>query len=254
MLAEGFGEGEDQDMKNMLIGVAVGTLIGIGVVGLPAQAGPATLGSITVTGSGSMTLNRDQATTNLSVSYLAPTAKDAMAQATTGYNTVRAAIIGAGVKTTDLTTSGISLYPEYDYNVLGKTGSPVLKGYRASLSINVVSTVPLAATVLDTAVQIGGDALQIGGVSFDVANPAGVTDTSRARAVADAKLKAKDYARALGERLGRATKVIETQAAVPVPIYYAKATAAGAMDSSVNMDPGTQKVTSSVTITFELLG
>lgn len=241
-------------MKKMFIGVAVGTLIGIGIVGMPAQAGPSVVGSITVTGSGSMTLNRDQATTNLSVSYLASTAKDAMAQATATYNAVRAAIIDAGVKAENLTTNGVSLYPEYDYNVVGKTGSPVLRGYRANLSMNVVSTVPLAATVLDTAVRVGGDAVQIGGVSFDVANPDAVTDTSRARAVANAKLKARDYADALGERLGRATKVVETQAAVPVPIYYARAAAAGGVNTAVDMDPGTQKATSSVTITFELLG
>lgn len=241
-------------MKKMFIGVAVGTLIGIGIVGMPAQAGPSVVGSITVTGSGSMTLNRDQATTNLAVSYLAPMAKDAMAQATATYNTVRAAIIDAGVKAENLTTNGVSLYPEYDYNVDGKTGSPVLRGYRANLSMNVVSTVPLAATVLDTAVRVGGDAVQIGGVSFDVAHPDAVTDTSRARAVANAKLKAKDYADALGERLGRATKVVETQAAVPVPIYYARAASAGGVNTTVDMDPGTQKATSSVTITFELLG
>lgn len=238
-------------MKKMFIGAAVGALIGLSFVGAPAQAGSAVLGSITVSGSGSMTLTRDQATTNLSVSYLAPTAKEAMAQATASYNSVRAAIIAAGVKAENLTTSGVSLYPEYDYNVTGKTGTPVLRGYRATLSINVVSTVPLAATVLDTAVGIGGDAVQIGGVSFDVAHPEAVSDTSRARAVANAKVKAKDYAEALGEKLGRATKVVETQAAVPVPIYYAKA--AAGVNSTVDMDPGTQKVTSSVTITFELL-
>ncbi len=241
-------------MKKMFIGVAVGTLIGIGIVGMPAEAGPSVVGSITVTGTGSMKLNRDQATTSLSVSYLASTAKDAMAQATDTYNTVRAAILAAGVKAENLTTTGVSLYPEYDYNVVGKTGSPVLKGYRANLSISVVSTVPLAASVLDTAVRIGGDAVQIGGVSFDVANPDAVTDTSRTRAVANAKLKARNYADALGEKLGRATKVVETQAAVPVPIYYTRAASSGAVNTTVDMDPGTQKATSSVTITFELLG
>ena len=239
-------------MKKALIGLAVGTLIGINLIGLPSQAGPATVGTITVTGSGTMTLKRDQATTNLSISNLGPTAKQAMASATSTFNTVRAAIIAAGVKADNLTTSGISLYPEYDY--ADKTG-PVLKGYRASMSLNVVTTVPLAATVLDTAVTVGGDALQIGGVSFDVADVEAVADTSRVRAVANAKLKAKDYAEALGEHLGRATKVVETQAAVPVPIYWAKASAAsGAVNSVVDMDPGTQKVTSNVTVTFELLG
>ena len=240
-------------MKKSLIGLAIAALLGAGAIAVttaPAEAGNAVVGSITVTGNGSMTLKRDQATTSLSVSVLKATAKEAMGLATTTYNGLRKAIIDAGVKTDNVTTSGISLYPEYEY--IDKSG-PQLKGYRATLSMSVVTTVPLAATVLDTAVAVGGDAVQIGGVSFDVANPDAVTDTSRVRAIASAKMKAADYADALGEKLGRATKVVENGSATPTPIYYAKASAAMA-DAAVEMDPGTQKVTSNVTVTFELLG
>ena len=246
-------EGEYADMKKSLIGLAIAALLSAGAVSVvtaPAEAGNAVIGSVTVTGTGSMTLKRDQATTSLSVTYLAKTAKEALASATATYNMLRKAIVDAGVKTDNITTGGISLYPEYEY--IDKVGSQ-LKGYRATLSMSVVTTVPLAATVLDTAVSVGGDAVQIGGVSFDVANPDAVTDTSRVRAIASAKMKAQDYAEALGEKLGRATKVVENGSATPTPIYYAKAAVAAA-DSAVEMDPGTQKVTSNVTVTFELLG
>lgn len=240
-------------MKKSLIALATAALVATGAIALtqgPASAGNAVVGTVTVNGSGSMTLKRDQATTSLSIWYVSPTAKEAMASATSTYNATRKAVLGLGVKTDDITTSGIALYPEYTYS---DKGSPTLTGYRATLSMNIVSTVSLAASVLDVAVATGGDNVQVGGVSFDVANPDAATDTTRVKAVQNAKMKAQDYAEALGEKLGRATRIVETGAATPTPIYMAKATAGVAADS-IAMDPGTQKVTSTVTVTFELLG
>ena len=238
-------------MKKSLIALAIAGLIAVGVVSGPAEAGPASVGSITVTGNGSMTLKRDQATTSLSVTALADKAVDAMANATASYNAVRKAILDLGLKADNLTTTGISLYPEWDYSGTYNGGKPVLNGYRAYLSVQVTSSVPNSAKVLDVAMTTGGDAVSIGGISFDVADPEAVSDTSRVRAVANARAKAKDYAEALGQHVGRAVKIVETGAAIPSPIYASMTKADGA--GVVDVDPGTQKVTSSVSITFELL-
>jgi uncharacterized protein YggE len=239
-------------MKKALIGLVMAGLIGIGVMTAPVEAGPSSVGTITVTGSGSMTLKRDQASTNLSVTALAPKAADAMTQATSSYNAVRRAILDLGIKADALTTTGISLYPEWDYSPTANGGKPELRGYRAYLSVQVTSTVLNSAKVLDVAMATGGDAVSIGGISFDVADPESVSDASRVRAVTNAKAKAKDYAEALGQHVGRALKIVETGAAVPSPIYASmtKNEAAGAV---IDVDPGTQKVTSSVSITFALL-
>ena len=227
-------------------------LLTLGAVSTPADAGTAKVGAITVTGSGSTSVQRDRATTSLSVSVLASTAKDAMAQASSTYTTLRNAILGVGVKAADLTTSGVSLAPEYDYPA--PSGSPVLRGYRATIGVSVVSDITTAAAVLDTAVTAGGDAVQIGGVSLDVADPTAVAGTARTKAVADAKQRAADYAKALGERVGRATKVVETASGIPTPIFYGATRLGVAAADAITIDPGTQKVTASVSVTFELLG
>jgi uncharacterized protein YggE len=224
-------------MKKSLIALAIAGLIGIGVVSTPAEAGSASVGSIT---------------TSLSVTALADKAVDAMAQATTSYNAVRKAVLDLGLKADNLTTTGISLYPEWDYSPTYNGGKAVLKGYRAYLSVQVTSSVLNSAKVLDVAMTTGGDAVSIGGISFDVADPEAVSDTSRVRAVANAKAKAKDYAEALGQHVGRAIKIVETGAAIPSPIYASMSKADSAA-GVVEVDPGTQKVTSSVSITFELL-
>ncbi len=241
-------------MKKSLIALAATALLGVGLAATtssPATATASSTGTITVTGSGSATVKRDQATTSLSVSYLAGTAKQAMSQATATYNAVRAAILDAGVKADNLSTSGINLYPQYEWS--SKENTSVLTGYRATVSVSVVSTVALAASVLDVAVSTGGDAVSIGGISFDTANPDAATDATRVKAVQNAKAKAKDYAEALGQSVGKAVKIVETSAAVPVPVYTMAKAAADSV-GAVNVDPGTQKVTSTVTVTFELLG
>jgi len=138
-------------MKKSLAALAIAGLIGFGVLSAPAEAGSASVGTITVTGSGSMTLKRDQATTNLSVTALADKAADAMSRATVTYNTVRKAILDLGIKADALTTSGISLYPEWDYSPTYNGGKAILKGYRVYMSVQVTTTVANSAKVLEFA-------------------------------------------------------------------------------------------------------
>lgn len=240
-----------ETMKKTLIALAAAALVAVGIINTPAQAGPSSVGTITVTGTGSVTLKRDQATTNIAVSLSADRAADAMSRATATYNAVRKAILELGIKADDLTTTGISLYPEWDYTPTQHGGKPVITGYRATISVQVTTTVLNAAKALDVATSVGGDAVSVNGLSFDVADPDAITDASRVRAVTNAKAKAKDYAEALGQRVGRAIKIVETGAAMPTPIYAPTTKGEAAV---VDLDPGTQKVSSSVTITFELLG
>lgn len=229
--------------KLALLTAAALTVIGLSAA--PAQA--ATTAQIVVSGTGQVSVKRDQATTILTVSVTESTAKAALNSATLKFNTVRAAVIAVGAKPEELTTTGLSLYPEYDYST-GK--APTIIGYRASISLSVVTTVALAPTVVDQAVEAGGDALSLNGISFDTANPDASTATARTRAVAAAKSKAAAYAKLLGMKLGKAIKVVETSAPTPTPIYSSADKVAA---SGIVLDPGTAKVTVSVEVTFRLV-
>lgn len=225
------------------------TVVGLSTVPAEAattkSAAPQT--QISVSGTGQVSVKRDQATTTLSVAVSDTTAKAAMAGATRNFNTVRAAIIAAGAKEDDLTTTGLSLYPEYDYSS-GKT--PSIISYRASVSLSVVTAVNLAATIVDTAVETGGDTVSINGISFDTANADAAAATARSRAVAAAKAKALAYAKEFGMKVGKVVKITETSAPIPSPIY---AGADKVMASSVTLDPGSAKVSVSIEVTFNLV-
>lgn len=238
--------GQSDPMKKPLIAIAAAVLAFTSLAAVPAQAADAA--RLTVTGVGTVSVKRDQATTTFSVWASAATAKESMATATRTFNTVRAAIIAAGAKEDNLTTTGLSLYPEYDYSNGSKA---VLTGYRASISLSVETAVNLAATIVDTAVETGGDAVTIGGISFEAANVDAASVTSRSRAVAAAKAKAAAYAKELGAKLGKVVKVVEMSAPNPTPIYATADKALAA--SSIALDPGTTKVSTTVEVTFALL-
>ena len=204
-------------------------------------------GKVTVTGSGFVELTRDRATMSIGVSVLKPTAKAAMAEAESTYAEVRAALLGVGAKAEDLTTSGISLYPEYDYwNYEGR--KPLLLGYRAQISVSVETTIEVAAKIFDAAVTAGGDAVTLSGISFDVTGKAAANDQSRKRAIADARAKAALYADGLDMELGDALKVVEVSSTQPVPVMpdYNKG------EGELPIDPGKARTTTVVEVTFEI--
>lgn len=232
-------------MKSKFIALAA-LALAIGAIALPpAHAEETPIGRVTVTGTGSVTLDRDKATTSFTVWASRTTAKAAMAAANTAFTDVRNGLIGAGADTKQFTTSGLSLYPEYDYT----NGKAVLTGYRAAIGLTVGSTVKLAPTLVDVAVDAGGDNITIGGISFEASDSAEAADTSRTRAVANAKAKAALYAKSLGMTLGKAVKLVETSTpAVAGPEYAMDKLASAA----IAIDPGTSKVTTTVEVTFIL--
>ena len=232
--------------RNVLTLAAIA--LAVGAIALPsAQAADTTpSGRVTVTGIGSVQVDRDLATIQLTSSVSRATAKAAMAAVNTANNTVRKALIDAGADAKKFTTSGVSLYPEYEYS----TNKPVLTGYRATIGLSVSTTVKLAPTLLDVAVEAGGDDLQIGGISFEASDNETDANTSRTKAVANARTKAALYAKALGMTLGKAVKVVELSSPAPTPVSagYDKVAAA----ESITVDPGTSKITTTVEITYIL--
>lgn len=234
-------------MKKSLIALVIAGLALVGFTQAPAQAQTSETTRITLSGTGTVSVKRDQATSNLSVSATESTAKAAMASATRSFNAVRAAVLEAGAKEDDLTTSGLSLYPEYDYSD-GRT--PRITGYRATISLTVTTPLRLAAAIIDTAVETGGDNVSIGGISFDASNADAVSGTARSRAVANAKAKASAYAKEFDMRVGKAVKIVEVSAPTPQPIYAA---ADKAMASGITLDPGSARVSVTVEVTFILL-
>lgn len=228
--------------------LAAATLIGPGT-GISAPDGaPPRL--ISVSGLGEVKTRPDMATISSGVVSEAATAKEALAKNNAAMAAVIAALKNAGVAEDDIQTSDFSVSPKYPPYQPNQTTAPRIVGYTVSNQVTAkVKDLAKLGGILDTLVQSGSN--QINGIAFGVDEPKAQLDEARKKAVADARARAELYAEAAGVSLGKVIQIAESTAVMPpVPMYRREA--AMAADSSVPIAAGTQTVSATVSITFEI--
>ena len=165
---------------------------------------------ITLNGVGTSTVSPDAVRFFASVSVLAKTNKDALSIASSSADAVRAALKAEAVASKDITTSSLTVYPEYNYS---QDKGQQLVGYRATQSFTiVVRKAESAGAVIDAVVGAGGESVQINGVSPFLINGATATEKAREAAAADAMSRANSYAKYLGTSLGKIIYLTEVNA------------------------------------------
>jgi uncharacterized protein YggE len=191
--------------------------------------------SITVNGTGSVTTVPDRATFSFGADARAATAKAAISQANDAADAVVAALKKAGVAAADLQTSQISLDPQTTDDGTRVTG------YVASSSVTATTSVANAGSLVDAAV--GAGATSVSGPSLSRADTDALYADALTQAVADARTKAQALAAASGLTLGTVRSVIEGGSAMPMPL--------GISTGAAKIEPGTQTIEASVTVTFD---
>ncbi|MEO6114286.1 MAG: SIMPL domain-containing protein [Sphingomicrobium sp.] len=203
-----------------------------------------------VSASGEVTRVPDLAIISAGVQTLQPTASGAIEQNAARMERVRAALRRAGIADKDIQTSSINLNPEYRYV---ENQPPVLTGYRATNSVNVnFRDLKRTGAILDALVAEGAN--QINGPSLTIDKPETAYDEARIKAIAAGQARAQLYARALGKRVVRILSVSESGGYSPPPMPYARdmAMSVGQQAAKTEIDPGTQQLSVSVSMSFEL--
>lgn len=214
------------------------------VAGAPATGTDLALHTLTVQGSGKVTVVPDVARVYLGVTLTKPTVKEARDAAAKAMTNVIAAIKGLGVADADLQTTGLSLSARY-----ANGSSTKIVGYVISEQVQVtVRDLDKAGDVVDVATAKG--ATDVNGISFELADPAKAMDDARAAAIAAARTSGLAMASAAHVTLGAVVSISDGSA--PTPIYYGVAGAAPAADLRTPVQPGTQDVSAMVTVVFEL--
>ncbi len=186
---------------------------------------------------------------SLTVSVLADTSENALAQASEAADKVRGALIENGVEEKDIATQTVSVYPEYNYPA---SGVQTLTGYRALQSFEVViHQADTAGAVVDAVVAAGGDLVQIGGVTPIVLETSDSANKARADAIANALAKAEDYAKLLGVKLGDVEYVTEISAPIDVPLARGDV-GVGAPDAETKIDLGEQQIIVTIEVRWSL--
>jgi uncharacterized protein YggE len=203
-----------------------------------AQTADTSSGGITVTGDGSVTVVPDQAGFSFGTMSQADTAAAALAESSKAVAKVVDALKRAGVAKADIQTSEVSLSPR-----MNNAGTQIT-GYTASNTVSVtVRKLADAGGIVDAAVGAGAN--QVYGPNLVVSEQDAAYRTALKAAVAQARAKAETLASAAGRSLGAITAISEG-GSTPVPLPAMGAT----KDSAVPIEPGTQKVEATVSVTF----
>jgi uncharacterized protein YggE len=238
--------------KTMLIALALGasTIPASLMAQQAVTAVPVLTGTrLDVSATGEVTRVPDLAIISAGVQTLQPTATAAIEENAAKMERVRAALRRAGIEDRDIQTSSISLNPEYQYD---QNRPPRLTGYRASNTVNVkFRDLKRTGAILDALVAEGANT--INGPNLTIDKPEAALDEARAKAIANGRARAALYARALGMQVVRLLSVSESGGyAVPPPMPMVMMAQERGAAADTKIDPGTQQLQVSVSMSFEL--
>jgi uncharacterized protein len=240
-------------MKAKVSWGAAGLVLGlVAALTLPSLAqsstpSPGTGGAgrtVTVTGSATIRSAPDEAVVSLGVQTQAPTAQGSLQQNASRMNEVMKAILGDGVKSADIATTWVNLYPNYD------SGGTAIVSYSAQNQVDVtVRDLSNVGSIIDDAVGAGANLSN--GIQFQLSDQNQGVERALAEAVANARVKAEALASGSDTSLGSVVTITEgtTPRYPPVPF----AADAGRAEASTPISPPTLETQVTVTVVWSLV-
>ncbi|MBN1230466.1 MAG: SIMPL domain-containing protein [Anaerolineales bacterium] len=217
-------------------------------LGVQQSSSEAVSRTITVNGSGTVTLLPDIATISIGVYTENADASVAMSENSEKVALVIDALEMGGVAETDISTSNISIYPQQGFD---ENGNPTSTVYYVQNSLTVkVRDLDAIGNLLDSAITAGAN--NIYGISFDLENPEPAQTQAIQKAVDNAKARADTLAQAggatLGEVISISTYIYGNSSVAP---YYDTAVA-GKGGGEVPVSSGSLEITVEVNLTYAI--
>lgn len=214
--------------------------------------------TFTVDGEAKIALVPDIAKFSVSVVSEGMRVSDVQKANTEKMNAVQAFLKDAGVDKKDLQTDQYSLNPRYEYSTCdsnGKCPPPHISGYTLTQSLMVkVRDTEKLGDLLSGVTDKGANT--VSSVTFDVDDDKMSRNDARDEAMAEARKKARDMAKAGGFSVGRLVSLYEDQG-TPDPIAYGGRggvpdTMKASAEVAPSIEPGTKDSTVHVSLTFEI--
>ena len=211
--------------------------------------------TISVSGSGSVTIEPDMASFSVSVEETADTTGEAQSMANEKMAEVyRILSEEFSIVDDDLRTTGMNLYPRYSY----VDGQQVLLGQCSQQSLSVkVRNLDDLAPIIDRLSSISG--ITISSISLDAEDKSAVMSQARVLAMQDAYAQAEDYASAAGLAVEGPVTISSgsvnwyTNRIQPVALAASADYAAESSKASASYYAGDLEVSASVSVTFNLI-
>jgi uncharacterized protein len=216
---------------------------GLSAESLGAGGAPVSGAGITVVGTGSVTATPDTAEWSFGVQTSADTAEAALGANSAAMEKIMAALRDAGIPEDDLQTEQVSVYPRTSDDGVS------IVGYDASNTVRAtIHDLGQAVGIVDAAVAAGAN--QVYGPSLTVSDAEAQYGAAIDAAFDDARARAEAIAEKAGVELGAPVAIVEGGGGGAVP-YYGRA-AAEAVADDVAIEPGTQDVAATLTVTFAI--
>lgn len=160
---------------------------------------------------------------------------------------------GEGVEAKDIMTTGYNLSPRYEYDE--RLRRSFIVGYTLTQTIQTkIRDFEKIGAILGKLPELGIN--QIGSLQFDIDDPEVYLNRARKEAFDEARVKAELMASQNKVRLGRVVNFSEYQSGPPVPLpYYSEAAFGRGGDAALSVpkiEPGSQEVTVTVSVTYEI--
>lgn len=177
----------------------------------------------------------------------APTVEDAQKQIDDVNNRIIDSLKKLGIPKEDIKTSNYSISPSYNYD----GGRNQITGYNGNANATItVKKQNLLSQVTSAVTKAGAN--QVYGAQFSIEHPEKFREQARDKAIANAREQAQKLAQSLGIKLGRVVNIVESSpnepGLRPMPLVGG---GLGGSEKSAEIEPGSQTITSAVTLYFE---
>lgn len=208
--------------------------------------------TITISATSEVYAKPDLAITTFSVVTEAKTVGKAMQDNATKMNEVIAFVKSQGVEEKDLKTTNFNVSPRYEWDEEWRNRT--LVGYEVTQSLQVkMRDLAKIGDIIQGATDAGAN--EMGDLQFTIDNEDSLKEEVRAKAIEEAKTKAKTLAGQLGIKL---VKIISFSENGVMPIYYpmtaksSEALGMGGGTTAPDIQTGENKITVTVSLTYQI--
>lgn len=232
--------------KKSFVSVLLIVVMGVLAV-LPAAAQEvAPANTITVTGVGVTNAAPTQANIELGVEIFGTSVTEAFAQSNETIRAIYDALIGLGIAEEDIQTANLSVYSSSRFNMESGSDTP---GYQVNNTVRVlIRDIAQVDAVVDAAINAGATAMY--GLTFSIAETAGLETEARAAAFEQAQARAAELAGLAGATLGNVVSVTEVSGGMP--FYTSGGMGRGGGADSAFIAPGQNEVNVTLQVTFAI--
>lgn len=235
---------------NKKLSLVLFSLVAFGLLAACSPYGtvPENIRSMSVSGTGRVTIVPDIATINIGVRSESEVVADALDGNTAQANAIARVLKQLGIEDKDIQTSNFNIYPSERYDPM--TGQVEGRFFVVENTVNVtVRDLSSLGQVLNAVVEAGANSIY--GISFNVEDRSAAVAEARELAIQEAKAKAVVIAEAAGVQLGEIININVYEGSMPIPYYDAKG-GAFAAEAAVPIAAGTLAIIMECNLTYAI--